>query len=92
MSLLGVLRVSVTPIYAAQQGTDGSELQVVKAEQPESRLGITRRKKNPHFFAVIIQISIEKRNSICYNVTERTETGDFTCRRDGAGTDSDRLA
>ena len=26
------------------------------------------------FFAVIIQISIEKRNSICYNVTERTET------------------
>ena len=26
------------------------------------------------FFAVIIQISIEKRNSICYNVTGRTET------------------
>ena len=26
------------------------------------------------FFAVIIQISIEKRISICYNVTERTET------------------
>ena len=25
------------------------------------------------FFAVIIQISIEKRNSICYNMTERTE-------------------
>lgn len=38
------------------------------------RFGITRRKKHPHFFAVIIQISIEKRNSICYNVTERTET------------------
>ena len=26
------------------------------------------------FYAAIIQISIEKRNSICYNVTERTET------------------
>lgn len=26
------------------------------------------------FFAVIIQISIEKRNSICYNVTKRTKT------------------
>ena len=26
------------------------------------------------FFAVIIQISIEKRISICYNMTERTET------------------
>ena len=25
------------------------------------------------FFAVIIQISIEKRISICYNMTERTE-------------------
>ena len=26
------------------------------------------------FFAAIIQISIEKRNSICYNMTRRTET------------------
>ena len=26
------------------------------------------------FFAAIIQISIEKRNSICYNVTKRTKT------------------
>lgn len=39
LSLLCILCVLVTPVYAAQQGTDGSELQVVKAEQLEIQLG-----------------------------------------------------
>ena len=39
LSLLCILCVPVTPVYAVQQGTDGSELQVVKAEQLEIQLG-----------------------------------------------------
>ena len=39
LSLLCILCVPVTPVYAEQQGTDGSELQVVKAEQLEIQLG-----------------------------------------------------
>lgn len=39
LSLICILCVPVTPVYAEQQGTDGSELQVVKAEQLEIQLG-----------------------------------------------------
>ena len=39
LSVLCILCVPVTPVYAVQQGTDGSELQVVKAEQLEIQLG-----------------------------------------------------
>lgn len=39
LSLLCILCVPVTPVYAVQQGTDGSELQVVKAEQLEIQFG-----------------------------------------------------
>ena len=39
LSLLCILCVPVTPVYAVKQGTDGSELQVVKAEQLEIQLG-----------------------------------------------------
>ena len=39
LSLLCILCVPITPVYAVQQGTDGSELQVVKAEQLEIQLG-----------------------------------------------------
>ena len=39
LSLLCILCVPVTLVYAEQQGTDGSELQVVKAEQLEIQLG-----------------------------------------------------
>lgn len=38
LSVLCILCVPVTPVYAVQQGTDGSELQVVKAEQLEIQL------------------------------------------------------
>ena len=37
--ILPLLCILCTPVYAAQQGTDGSELQVVKAEQLEIQLG-----------------------------------------------------
>lgn len=39
LSLICILCIPITPVYAEPQGTDGTEIQVVKAEKLEIQLG-----------------------------------------------------